>query len=122
MYEDRIALFARTPGAFELYLAFEALVLERYPATQVRPKKTQVGFFDGCGYAFASPPLRGKRGITVTLGLPERLASERVFAATEPYPGRWTHHFLIVEPGQLDAEFIAWLDAAHAFAQFRRKK
>jgi len=121
VYEDCIALFGKTPGAIDLYITFAQTLLKRYPDTEIRPKKTQVGFFDGAGYAVASPPLRGRQGITITLCLPEKLDSPRVFAASEPYPGRWTHHFLIHEPGQLDDDFIAWLDSAHAYAQFRRK-
>lgn len=36
--------------------------------------------------------------------------------AVEPYPGRWTHHILIDAPDQIDAQLLAWLQAAHAFA------
>ena len=122
MYEDRMALFGKIPGAFDLYMQLEEVICARYPRAEIRPKRSQVGFFDGYGFAWASPPLRGKAGITVTLGLPERLSSDRVFAAAEPYPGRWTHHFLVHSSAQFDDEFISWLDAAHAFAAVRSRK
>lgn len=122
MYEDRMALFASISGAFELYMQLEALIHVRYPQTEIRAKRTQVGFFDGCGFAWASLPLRGKTGITVTLGLPEKLMSERVLAASEPYPGRWTHHFIFQSTEDINEEFISWLDAAHDFALARSRK
>ena len=121
MYEDRITLFESVRGGFEIYVEFERLICKRYPDAEIRPKRTQIGFFDGCGFAWASRPLRGKCGVTITLGLPEKLDSPRVYAATEPYPGRWTHHFILQHPCELDDEFLAWLDCAHDFAQKRAR-
>ena len=114
-------LFQKSPGGFDLYMQIEAWILRRHPGAQIRPKKTQVGFFEGCGFAWVSPPLRKGIGVTLTLGLPERLSSPRVLAATEPYPGRWTHHIPVFTPEDLDDELGAWLDDAHAFALSRRR-
>ena len=122
MYEDRMALFEGVPGGFALYMALEARILALCPQAEIRPKKTQVGFFDGCCFAIVSPPLRGKAGVTLTLGLPEKLDSGRVLAATQPYPGRWTHHILIRSAAEIDDELTAWLRAAHNFALTRRRK
>ena len=126
MYEDRMMVFEKIPGAFVLYMEFEKFILARFPDAEIRPKKTQIGFFEGCGFAWASPPLRRISGkekpcITITLGLPIRLDSPRVFAATQPYPGRWTHHFIISDPSELDAQFEAWTETAHEFALARKR-
>ena len=40
--------------------------------------------------------------------------------ATEPYPGRWTHHLLVSTPEELDGQLLAWLQEAYAFAQSKR--
>lgn len=120
-------LFESRPGSLALYEAFEAALIKRYPQTEIRPKKTQVGFFDGCGFAWASPPTRWRRRIdgpciVITLGLPARLDSPRIMEAVEPYPGRWTHHLLLTDAHQIDSELLAWLDEAHGFALSKRRR
>jgi hypothetical protein len=54
--------------------------------------------------------------MTVTLGLPAPLESQRAAVKTEPYPGRWTHHFVVSRAEELDEEFMAWVEEAYAFA------
>ena len=46
--------------------------------------------------------------------------SPRVAAASEPYPGRWTHHILVTEAGQIDEELMGWLREAWDFAESKR--
>ena len=53
----------------------------------------------------------------LTLGLPAPLESDRVAAKTEPYPGRWTTHFVISDPSDLDKELFDWIEQAYQFAQ-----
>ena len=53
----------------------------------------------------------------LTLGLPAPLESDRAAAKTEPYPGRWTTHFVLSSPSELDEELFGWIEQAHAFAQ-----
>ena len=45
------------------------------------------------------------------------LESDRVAAKTEPYPGRWTTHFVISSPSDLDEELFDWIEQAYQFAQ-----
>ena len=54
----------------------------------------------------------------LTLGLPAPPESDRVAAKTEPYPGRWTTHFVISDPSDLDKELgeVAWYLAEAATA------
>ena len=53
----------------------------------------------------------------LTLGLSAPLESDRVAAKTEPYPGRWTTHFVISSPSALDGELFDWIEQAYQFAQ-----
>ena len=53
----------------------------------------------------------------LTLGLSAPLESDRVAAKTEPYPGRWTTHFVISSPSDLDEELFDWIEQAYQFAQ-----
>ena len=47
----------------------------------------------------------------------EKLMSR--FPETEPYPGRWTTHFVISETADLDEELFEWVAQAYAFAQYK---
>lgn len=53
----------------------------------------------------------------LTLGLSAPLESDRVAVKTEPYPGRWTMHFVISSPSDLDEELFDWIEKAYSFAQ-----
>ena len=53
----------------------------------------------------------------LTLGLSAPLESDRVAAKTEPYPGRWTTHFVISSPSDSDEELFDWIEQAYQFAQ-----
>ena len=56
----------------------------------------------------------------VTFGLGHRENHSRITVATEPYPNRWTHHVLISESDQIDAQLMAWLEEARTFARSKR--
>ena len=53
------------------------------------------------------------------LGLAEPLVSDRIAAKTEPYPGRWTTHFVISEQSDIDDELLDWINQAYCFAQIK---
>ena len=59
---------------------------------------------------------RPKAFLTVTFGLRRRVASPRIDAAAEPYPGRWTHHVMIGSAEEADAELMEWIREAAASA------
>ena len=105
-----------------LYRAAEQAILALFPDTEIRETKTQVGFFRGCGFAWASE--RGKRFI-LTIGGRERIRSPRIHQAAEPYPGRWTNHIILNSPEEMDDEIMGWISDAYEFAAeraFRRGK
>ena len=60
--------------------------------------------------------------LTVTFGLGYRKESPRIDAATEPYPGRWTHHVMVGSQEEIDGELLDWIAEAAAFSADKRKK
>ena len=120
---DELLFFDPHPAALPLYEAFAGKIAERFPETCVRVQKTQITFSNRRVYACVSF-LRVKRKaelpgswFTLTLGLPDPLESPRVAAKVEPYPGRWTTHIVLSDPTELDAELLAWVEQAYAFAE-----
>ena len=71
------------------------------------------------GQGLEAMPTIGDKSL-VTLGLPERLDSPRVMLSTEPYPGRWTTHIPLLEPGDVDRELLGWIRGAYEFSSAKR--
>ncbi len=123
---EMLAFFERDSAALALYEAFRDALLARWPRCEIKSARTQISFADGVGFAFIShPPRQAPGAVLVSLGLRAPLQSPRVFAQTEPYPGRWTVHILVHAPSEIDAEFMGWLEEAHEYAverSARRRK
>lgn len=121
--QDEWMFFARHPAALPLYQAFAGRLLERFPDTSVRVQKSQITFSNRHVYACVSfAPVKRKAELpdpylVVTLGLPYPLSSQRVAVKTEPYPGRWTTHFVVGAPAELNDELFAWVEQAYTFAE-----
>ena len=120
-WQDVLFFFDGKPWALPLYEALFTRMEEAFPEASVKVQKSQISFYHRHLFAAASLPLRRRKGwpkqaLLVTLGLPYRLDSPRVAVAVEPYPGRWTHHVLVSEPGQIDGELLGWLREAYDFA------
>ena len=119
MTTDELMFFNTMPGALPIYEELTRRLLSAFPDTRVKVQKTQITFAARYGYAFVS--LRRIRGcpevfLILTIGLERRLGSPRVAIATEPYPGRWTHHIIVSAPEEIDGELMGWLRRAHDFA------
>ena len=119
---DEKLFFDRHANVYPLYVLFRQRLLAAYPDTLVKVQKTQISFYNRHLYACVSF-LRVKRKaelpevyFVLTLGLATRLDSSRVAAIAEPYPGRWTTHFVISDPSDLDAVMYGWIDQAYEFA------
>ena len=72
-----------------------------------------------------SLPLRRRKGwppccLVVTFGLGRRAESPRILHAIEPYPGRWTTHIPLLEPGDVDRELLGWIRGAYEFSSAKR--
>ena len=118
---DVLFFFDGRPTELALYEALLLRMEAAFPDASVKVQKSQISFYHRHLFAAASLPLRRRKGwpkqaLLVTLGLPYRLDSPRVAVAVEPYPGRWTHHVLVSEPGQIDGELLGWLREAYDFA------
>ena len=120
--QDTLLFFDRRQAAYPLYELFQERLLARFPETRIRVQKSQISFYGQRLYACVSF-LRVKKKaelpdhyFVLTLGLPYPLESGRVAAKTEPYPGRWTTHFVISQPSDLDEELLVWLTQSYEFA------
>ncbi len=115
---EEIGFFGQKPEALPLYEAVRDIIFSHSGVT-VKVAKTQITFKTKYGFAFVSmKKLKGSPDISIllTLGLGRRLDSPRVAVATEPYPGRWTHHIIISDTSQLDGELCSWITEAYDFA------
>ena len=114
------------PAALPLYEKLKDSILAEVPEARIEVKKTQISFFTKRMFAAASfTPVRKAKDrpepfLTVTFGLADRVASGRIDAAVEPYPGRWTHHVMIGSAEEVDAELMGWIREAAAFSSGKR--
>ena len=126
MTQDVLMFFDKDPNMLPLYEALEQQILSRIENVQLRVQKTQIGFYNRHLFAAVSflkvrkANQRPPHFITLTFGLNYRLDSSRIDAATEPYPGRWTHHLLLDNIEQIDDELMGWLLQAAAFSDSKR--
>lgn len=128
IYTDQNTLFFfnEKPQALPLYRAFEERVLAELDGVSIRVQKTQITFSNRRVFAAVSflPARRAKDRpdpyITITLGLNRREHSPRIDQATEPYPGRWTHHLVIGSIEEINDELMAWVREAYDFAAAKR--
>ena len=114
--------FDGKPLERELYEALYQKLDSVIPGASVKVQKSQISFYGRHLFAAASLPLRRKKDwpkacILVTLGLSHRLDNPRIAVATEPYPGRWTHHIVISRAEQLDDQLMGWLQEAYDFSE-----
>ena len=122
---DVLFFFEGHLEALPLYEALEAQV-ERLGEVNIRVQKTQVTFSNRRNFAFVSflparkAKDRPKTYITITFGLGRRVDSPRIDIATEPYPGRWTHHVLISSTEDIDGELMGWIREAYNFSAGKR--
>ena len=119
---DTLMFFDQHRDVLSLYRAFEELLFDSFPVVNKRVQKTQITFSNRHVFAcvsFARVKRKAElpmRYLVITLGLPAPLDSERVAVKTEPYPGRWTHHFVVSTPEELDEELLFWIKTAYSFA------
>lgn len=122
---DTQMFFWEHQNAVELYRYLEELLYDIFPVVNKRVQKTQITFYNKHVFAcvsFARVKRKAElpeRYLVLTLGLPYPLDSERLAVKSEPYPGRWTHHFVISRKEELDDEMITWIREAYAFAEMK---
>ena len=126
MSDDILLFFSQHMDALPLYEKLEGRILAEIPDVKVRVAKTQISFSNKRGFAFVSfnPCRRAKERpavwMTVSFGLGYRKEAERADVATEPYPGRWTHHVMVGSTAEIDGELLGWLKEAADFSAGKR--
>ena len=114
--------FGEHMEALPIYERLENAILTRIPDVKIKTSKTQITFANKRGFAFVSfNPCRKAKDrpevwMTVTFGLGYRKESSRIDIATEPYPGRWTHHVMVGSVDEIDEELLGWIQEAAEFA------
>ena len=89
-------------------------------------EETQITFANKQGVAFVSfnpcrrAAQRPKVWMTISFGLGYRKESPRIDVATEPYPGRWTHHVMVGSVEEIDEELMDWIHEAAEFSAGKR--
>ena len=120
MTQDELQFFAGHGAALPIYTELRSRVFAQWPDVEVRVARTQITFKARYGFAFVSTRRMGRRCpevfIIVSFGQGREVRSERIFAASEPYPNRWTHHVIVASPDEVDGELMGWLAEAHDFA------
>lgn len=120
--ESTLFFFQGHEKAMELYETFVQKLAETVGEVKVKVSKTQIAFAGRYQFAFVSfakvcpAKDRPENYMVITFGLDHREASPRIQVATEPYPGRWTHHIQVSAPEEMDEELMGWVKEAAEFA------
>ena len=128
MDNDILFFFGEHMGALPIYERLEDAILTRIPDVKIKVAKTQITFANKRGFAFVSfNPCRKAKDrpavwMTVTFGLGCRKESPRIDVATEPYPGRWTHHVMVGSAEEIDEELLSWIQEAAEFANVKGRR
>ena len=115
---DTLMFFDDRRDALALYEKLENLLYDTFPDVVKRVQKTQITFSNRHVFACVSFARVKRKAelpegwLTLTLGLPAPLVAVK----SEPWPGRWTHHFVLSSPAELDAELLSWVREAYSFA------
>ena len=121
--QDTLFFFDRHQAIYPLCACFQEKLLARFPESRIKVQKSQISYYNRHLYACVSFLKVKKKAelpddyFVLTLGLSAPLESDRVAAKTEPYPGRWTTHFVISSPSDLDEELFGWIEQAYQFAR-----
>ncbi len=119
---DTLMFFNEHPQALPLYEHLEEILFEGFPDVSKRVQKTQITFSNRHVFACVSFAQVKRKAelpdpyLVVTLGLPYPLEARRVAVKTEPYPGRWTTHFVVGSTEEFDEELLEWIRQAYVFA------
>jgi hypothetical protein len=125
--DDIEAFFIKEPGMLPLFDALSCELLALYPDSEIVVQKTCISFRDPSPYCYVSLPSRAFRDrpehyLIITFGLLSRVHDPRIAEAVEPYPNRWTHHVLVTNPADINAQLLDWIKQAYEIKQVTRRK
>ena len=127
MGSDILFFFGEHMSALPIYERLEERIQTKIPDVKFKVAKTQITFAKRYGFAFVSfNPCRKAKDrpavwMTVTFGLSYRKESPRIDVATEPYPGRWTHHVMVGSVDEIDEELLGWIQEAAEFSAAKKR-
>ena len=127
MDNDVFFFFGDHMDALPIYERLEKGILTRIPDVKIKVAKTPITFAKSYGFAFVSfnPCRKAKERpavwMTVTFGLGCRKESPRIDVATQPYPGRWTHHVMVGSVDEIDEELLGWIQEAAEFSAAKKR-
>ncbi len=121
MSADVAHVFAKLPAAIPLYSAIESALLDLLPDVEIRVARTQVSFYNTHMFACVSPPIRFMRNrpavyVIFSFGLAHQVEHPRIAQAVQPYPNRWTHHVIVADVAEIDAQLLTWAKEAYTFS------
>jgi len=111
--------FSQAPLALAVYERVAALI-EELGGAEVKVSATQVAFRRRRGFAYVwTPPGRNPATSPAILSIAytHRIVSDRFREVVQPRPNIWQHHLWVDDPGDLDEEVFAWLEAAYDDAE-----
>lgn len=126
MNSDILFFFGAHMDALPMYEKLEEQILAGILDVKIKAAKTQITFANKRGFAFVSfnpcrrAAQRPKVWMTISFGLGYRKESSRIDVATEPYPGRWTHHVMVGSVEEIDEELMNWIKEAAEFSAGKR--
>ena len=126
MNSDILFFFVAHMDALDMYEKLEEQILAGILDVKIKAAKTQITFANKRGFAFVSfnpcrrAAQRPKVWMTISFGLGYRKESPRIDAATEAYPGRWTHHVMVGSVDEIDEELMNWIKEAAEFSAQKR--
>ena len=125
MNGEEMIFFDGKPEELALYEALEARIFSEIENVRLKVSISQLSFYNRHLFSCVSF-LRAMRKaelpahyIVLTLGLDRPLGTPRAAVVTEPYPNRWTHHFVLSRKGEIDDQLMDWVKQAAAFAAIK---
>lgn len=124
--EEVKSFFTNQNNHISLFLAIERIISSIGPAT-VEIQKSQISFGTQTKFAWLWLPQPGikkhpENSMILTFSVGRKLKSKRIAESVEPYPGRWTHHVVIQNEGDLNKEVFTFLCEAYMFSLIRSRK
>jgi len=124
---DELLFFNTRPQALPIYEAVAAKIDARYDIVNIRVQKTQITFSNAHNFAAVSTTFYKKKGwpdvyIVLSFGLFHRIDHPRIWASSEPYPNRWTHHVVIASVEEVDDVIMEWIAEAYDCAMSKGKR
>ena len=126
MDSDILYFFGERMDALPMYERLEEAILTRIPDVKIKVAKTRITIANKRGFAFVSfNPCRKAKDrpavwMTISFGLGYRKEYPRIDVATQPYPGRWTHHVMVGSVDEIDEELLGWIQEAAEFSASKR--